>query len=101
MHGYAAKRIALNKLTERIRTPVNGAGVGRIPDKALIYGIFNTDICKKVTLDTLTSRMGVAEAILPHTKKPKDKISLKDMLRARKFTDLHRWFLDRPGPFHQ
>jgi hypothetical protein len=101
MHRSASKMIALEKLTQRIRTPVNSAGVERISDNAIIYGIYNTNICRKVTLETLTTRMGVAKAILPYTQEPKDRISGKDMYRARKFTEIHQWILKRPnGPFH-
>jgi hypothetical protein len=99
-HRDAARKIQLTNLTRRIRTPVNMAGVEPIPDGAVIYGIYNTDICRKVTLETLTTRMGVAAAISQYTQKPSDKISLQQLAKARKLAEMHEPFLSSPnGPF--
>ena len=99
-HRDAAKKIELHHLMQRIRRPVNEAGVAPIPDSAVIYGIYNTEICKKVTLETLRSRMGVAAAIADSTRKPGDKLTYKQMVRARKLTEMHEPLLERPqGPF--
>jgi hypothetical protein len=96
----AAHRIQLERLTKRIRTPVNMAGVQRIPDNAVIYGIYNTDICCKVSLETLTSRKGIASTIEPHCVKPNEKPNLQQLAKARKFAEMHAPFLESDhGPF--
>lgn len=99
-HRDAARKIELRHLTERIRAPVNMAGVQAIPKDSVIYGIANTDICKLVTLETLTTRMGVAKAIYKFTQQPTTRKSFKQMMRARKFTDMHEPILQcANGPF--
>lgn len=96
----AAKKIALNNVTRRIREPVNAAGVKSISDSKVIYGLFHTEICKPVTLQTLTTRLGIADTIDPWTAKPKQKVTPADLQRGRKFTEMHKHMLDsRDGPF--
>lgn len=53
----------------------------------------------QVTLETLRTRMGVAAAIQSSLTRPSDKVSIKDAMRARKFTDMHEPILKKPGPF--
>jgi hypothetical protein len=101
-HRDASRKIELKRLTDRIRAPVNLAGVQKIPKDTIIYGIMNTDICKPVTLETLTTRMGVAKTIFRSTQKPSSKITYRQMMRARKFTDMHDPILKcKNGPFEE
>lgn len=98
----AAQRIQLARLTSRLRTNVNKAAPpnAHIPLEAVIYGIDNTDVFKPVTAESLTKRMGIAEAIAPHTTLPRDKMNYRKSLRARKLVEMHQPFLDSVhGPF--
>lgn len=71
-----------------------------IPSETVIHGINNTNVFKAVTAETLTKRMGIAESIAPHTTPPRDKMNYRKSVRARKFTEMHRPFLDSPnGPW--
>lgn len=99
-HREAAAKIALRRLTERIRVPVNIANVRPIADDACIYGIMNTDICKEVTLESLRSRVSIAQTIKPWTVKRAEGLDFKLMMKARKFTEMHEPILKcTQGPF--
>jgi hypothetical protein len=98
----AAQRIQLQKLTSRLRLNVNMAAPphAQIPRDAVIYGIANSKVFKPVTAETLTKRMGIAQAIAPHTVPPKDKMNYRKAVRARKLTEMHAPLLDSPnGPW--
>lgn len=103
-HRDAAQRIQLQSLTQRLRESVNIAAPehAHIPKDAVIYGIANTEICKPITIETLTSRMGIAQAIAPHTRPPRDKMNYRKTIRARRFTEMHEPFLQSPdGPWER
>jgi hypothetical protein len=100
-HKHAGHRIQLHNLTRKVRGAVNMAGVERIADDAVIHGIQNTDICKPVTLETLTSRMGVAKAIWQATQPVKQKMNYRKLVRAQLFTQMHEPFLGEEGPFQK
>jgi hypothetical protein len=100
-HKHAGQRIQLENLTRKVRGAVNTAGVDRIPDDAVIYGIAHTDICKPVTLETLTSRMGIAKTVFEWTKAPRSKMNYRKLLRAQLFTQMHEPFLTEEGPFEK
>lgn len=98
-HKHAGHRIPLHNLTRVVRGAVNTAGVERMSDSAVIYGIAHTDICKPVTLETLTSRMGIARTVFEWTKPPTSKMNYRKSVRARLFAQMHEPFLGPEGPF--
>lgn len=100
-HRHAAKKVPLRNMTDRIRWPVNAAGVGKIARDAVIYGVRNTNICQPVTIETLTSRMGVAGAISQWTVLMEKPLSARKRARAKAFVQMHEQILSMNGPYQQ
>eukprot|EP01025_Chloroclados_australasicus_P011461 TRINITY_DN14972_c0_g1_i3.p1 TRINITY_DN14972_c0_g1~~TRINITY_DN14972_c0_g1_i3.p1 ORF type:complete len:137 (-),score=5.91 TRINITY_DN14972_c0_g1_i3:197-607(-) len=102
-HRDAGKQIKLRHLTDRIRVPVNKAAATgqKLGKDDVIHGIAHTDICKPVTLETLTQRMGVAQAVRPYLEAPAVRSNYRKRIRAQRLTEMHEPYLTMEGPFER